>query len=150
VGEETARDLAVHFGTLEKIISSAKSDLTEIDNIENIGPAVSKSLSDFFKAYNNLNFIKKLEKNGVIIEKAEKIKAGKFTGLNFVLTGTLSQMSREIAKEKIIALGGKVVGSVSKNTSYVVAGTDPGSKLKNAEKLRVKIIDEKNFLNMLG
>jgi DNA ligase (NAD+) len=154
VGEETARDLATHFGTLEKLINSARQGLAEgvneIDNIENIGPAVSKSLSDFFKDHNNLNFIKKLEKNGVIIQKAEKIKMGKFTGLNFVLTGTLPEMSREIAKEKIIALGGKVVGSVSKNTSYVVAGIDPGSKLKNAEKLGVKVLDEKKFLNMLG
>ena len=111
--------------------------------------AVSKSVSDFFKDKNNLNFIKKLQKNGVVIEKAEKIKAGKFTGMNFVLTGTLTKMSREIAKESIIALGGKVAGSVSKNTSYVVAGVEAGSKLKNAEKLGVKILNEEEFLKML-
>ena len=150
VGEETARDLATHFGTLEKLISCARQDLTQIESIENIGGAVSKSLSDFFSNKNNLNFIKKLEANGVVIEKAEKIKAGKFTGLNFVLTGTLASMSREIAKERIISLGGKVAGSVSKNTSYVVAGEDAGSKLKNAEKLGVKILDEEEFLKMLG
>ncbi len=149
VGEETARDLAAHFGTLEKLISAAKSDLSKIDEIENIGSAVSKSLHEFFNDKNNLNFIQKLEKNGVIIEKAEKIRSGKFKGLNFVLTGTLSGMSREIAKERILALGGKVVGSVSKNTSYVVAGEDPGSKMKTAEKLGVKIIDEKEFLRLL-
>ena len=162
VGEETARDLAIHFGTLEKLLSSARQparnvtqrdsggDLAEIDSIENIGPAVLKSVSDFFHDKNNLNFIKKLKKNGVVIEKAEKIKAGKFTGLSFVLTGTLSQMSREIAKERILALGGKVVGSGSKNTSYVVAGAEPGSKLKTAEKLGVKILSEEDFLKMLG
>jgi DNA ligase (NAD+) len=158
VGEETARDLAVHFGTLENLISCARQparqlaggDLAEIDNIENIGPAVSKSVGDFFGDKNNLFFIEKLKKNGIVIEKAEKKKEGKFTKLNFVLTGTLSQMSRELAKEKIISLGGKVVGSVSKNTSYVVAGVDPGSKLKTAQKLGVKVLDEKNFLNMLG
>ena len=95
-----------------------------------------------------------------MIAKAEKQKAGKFSGLHFVLTGTLSQMSREIAKEKILALGGKVSGSVSQNTSYVVAGEDPGrsgslspqarvsSKLKNAQKLGVKILSEKEFLQM--
>jgi DNA ligase (NAD+) len=149
VGEETARDLATHFGTIDKLISSARQDLAEMDSIENIGGAVSKSLSEFFTDKNNLNFIKKLEENGVIVEKAEKIKAGKFTGLNFVLTGTLSTMSREIAKEKILSLGGKVAGSVSKNTSYVVAGEDAGSKLKNAEKLRVKILNEEEFLKML-
>lgn len=150
VGEETARDLAIHFGTLEKLISSAQSDQAEIDSIENIGPAVLKSLRSFFTDKNNLNFIKKLEKNGVVVKKAEKKKAGKFTGLNFVLTGTLENMSREIAKEKILALGGKVVGSVSKNTSFVVMGTDAGSKLTNAEKLGVKVLNEKEFLNMLG
>jgi DNA ligase (NAD+) len=149
VGEETARDLATHFGTLEKLLSSARQDLAEIDNIENIGPAVSKSVGEFFNDKNNINFIKKLQENGVVIEKSEKIKAGKLTGLNFVLTGTLSQMSREIAKERILALGGKVVSSVSKNTSFVVSGIDPGSKLKNAEKLGVKILNEKEFVNML-
>ena len=162
VGEETARDLALHFGTLGKLVFSARQDLVEIDSIENIGPAVSKSVGNFFKDKNNLNFIKKLEKNGVVVKKMEKKKTGKFTGLNFVLTGTLAQMSREIAKEKIISLGGKVVGSVSKNTSYVVAGADSGrsdsesrqtrmsSKLIKAEKLGVKILNEKEFLNMLG
>jgi DNA ligase (NAD+) len=150
VGEETARDLAIHFGTLEKLIHSAQNKGSDIDSIENIGPAVLKSVSDFFNDKNNLNFIKKLEKNGVIVEKAEKQKSGKFTGMHFVLTGTLSQMSREIAKEKILALGGKVVGSVSKNTSYVVAGEEAGSKLATAQKLGVKVLSEKDFLNMLG
>ena len=149
IGEETARDLAYHFGTLGKLIAMIESNPEEIDSIENIGPAVSKSVRNFFSDKNNLKFIEKLEKNGVVVEKMEKRKAGKFAGLNFVLTGTLSSMSREIAKEKILALGGKVVGSVSKNTSYVVAGVDPGSKLKTAQKLGVKVLDEKNFLNML-
>lgn len=173
VGEETARDLAIHFGTLEKLISFVQQErnlknsgafalgdkrtgdprrlnfLNFSLDIENIGPAVSKSLSEFFNDKNNLNFIKKLTENGVIVQKAERIKAGKFIKTNFVLTGTLSTMSREIAKEKIIALGGKVVGSVSKNTSYVVAGVDPGSKLKTAEKLGVKVLNEKDFVNML-
>ena len=150
VGEETARDLASHFGTLEKIIFSAQENLEEIDNIENIGEAVSKSLHDFFHNKNNLNFIKKLRKNGVVIEKTEKKKAGKFTGLHFVLTGTLSSMSREIAKEKIISFGGKVVGSVSQNTSYVIVGAEPGSKLKTAQKLGVKTLNEKEFLGILN
>ena len=79
----------------------------------------------------------------------EKKKAGKFTGLNFVLTGTLSQMSREIAKERIISLGGKVVGSVSKNTSYVIAGVEPGSKLSEAKRLNIKILTENEFLKLI-
>ncbi|MFA6585791.1 MAG: NAD-dependent DNA ligase LigA [Candidatus Paceibacterota bacterium] len=161
VGEETARDLAMNFGTLEKLITSARqparnashSDagggLDEISSIENIGPAVSQSIVDYFQDKNNLIFIEKLLKNGVAIEKVEKKKEGKLKGLTFVLTGTLSQMSRELAKEKIISLGGKVSSSVSKNTSFVVAGEEAGSKLKNAEKLGVKIIYEKEFLDML-
>lgn len=150
VGEETARDLAQNFGTLDKLISACRSDITEIDNIENIGPAVLKSLVDFFHDKSNLSFIKKLEENGVIIEKVDKKKMGKFSGFNFVLTGTLSTMSREMAKERILALGGKVVSSVSKNTSYVVVGAEAGSKLGKAEKLGVRVLSEKEFLNMLG
>jgi len=158
VGEETARDLAVNFGTLDKL---AKVGIEKINEIENIGPAISASVYDYFRNKNNLLFIKKLLENGVVVEKVKKIKENKLTGLIFVLTGTLSQMSRELAKERIISLGGKVSSSVSKNTSYVVAGEESGrsdsedlqtrmsSKLKNAQKLGIKIINEKEFLDML-
>jgi DNA ligase (NAD+) len=146
VGEETARDLAEKFTSLEKIISASEE---EINDIENIGPAVSKSLHDFFKDKNNLNFIEKLKRNGVIVQNAPKRKAGKLSGKIFVLTGTLVSMSREIAKEKILAAGGKVAGSVSKNTSYVVAGAEAGSKLATAQKLGVEILSEDAFLKML-
>ena len=154
VGEETAQDLAQHFGTLEKFISSIRQEKSLNNSpfffeIENIGPAVSKSLYDFFGDKNNLNFIKKLEKNGVIIKKEKSREKGKFTGRNFVLTGTLLGLSREIAKEKIISLGGKVASAVSKNTSYVVVGAEPGSKLKTAEKLGIKVLNEEEFLNMI-
>jgi len=146
VGEETARDLASNFNNLKNL---AEAKLEEINEIENIGPAVSKSVYDFFRDKNNLNFIKKLENNGVVILKEDKKQKGKFSGMTFVLTGTLATMSREIAKEKILAHGGKVAGSVSKNTTYVVAGEEAGSKLKNAEKLGVKVLDETEFLKML-
>ena len=158
VGEETARDLAMNFINLDEL---TKASIEEINEIENIGPAVSKSVYDYFKDKNNLLFIEKLLKNGVLIEKIEKQKEGKFKGLTFVLTGTLTSMSRELAKEKIISLSGKVSGSVSKNTSYVVAGEEAGrsdseslqtrmsSKLTNAQKLGVKIINEKEFLDMI-
>ncbi len=155
VGEETARDLAEHFGTLEKLVSSAiklprqgLGEQGEIGSIENIGPAVSKSVREFFKDEQNLNFIKKLKENGVVVLKADKKEKGKFTGLTFVLTGTLATMSREIAKEKILKAGGKVSGSVSKNTSYVVAGEEAGSKLANAKKLGVKVLSEEEFIKM--
>jgi DNA ligase (NAD+) len=146
VGEETARDLAEHFGSLDKIM---KAGLEQINEIENIGPAVSESLHGFFQDKNNLKFIERLKANGVIVEKAEKKKAGKFTGLTFVLTGTLQNFSREIAKEKILILGGKVAGTVSKNTSYVVAGKEAGSKLANARKLGIKVLTEEEFSKML-
>ncbi len=149
IGEETARDLATHFGTLEKLIYCAQVDLAQIDNIENIGSAVSKSLASFFSDANNLSFIEKLKNNGVVIQKVGKKEKGKLDGLVFVLTGTLSTMSREIAKEKILAQGGKVFGSVSKNTSYVVAGEDAGSKLKNAQSLGVKVLGEEEFLKII-
>lgn len=147
VGEETARDLAQNFESLDKL---QKASLEEINEIENIGPAVSKSVYEFFRDKHNLEFIEKLMQNGVVIEKVKKSEKGKFSGLTFVLTGTLATMSREIAKEKILALGGKVSGSVSKNTSYVAAGADAGSKLTNAQKLGVKILNEEDFLKLLS
>ncbi|MBU0611872.1 NAD-dependent DNA ligase LigA [Patescibacteria group bacterium] len=146
VGEETARDLASNFNTLEKL---GQASLEKISAIENIGPAVSKSVYEFFRDKSNLDFIKKLEKNGVVVLEEEKKASGKFTGLTFVLTGTLSSMSRELAKEKIMKLGGRVSGSVSHNTSYVVAGDEAGSKFTDAQKLGVKIIKEEEFLKML-
>lgn len=146
VGEETARDLAEEFGSLERI---EKVSISEISAVENIGPAVSESVYEFFRDKNNINFIKKLKRNGVEILKESKKKAGKFTGKVFVLTGTLSGMSRELAKEKILAQGGKVSGSVSTKTSFVIAGEDPGTKLENARKLGVKVISEQEFVDML-
>jgi len=146
VGEETAKDIANHFGTLEKIMSAT---VDEINSIENIGPIVSKSVHDFFRDKQNEKFIDKLLRNGVKPENAPKQKKGKFTGLTFVITGTLDSMSREEAKEKINSLGGKVSGSVSKNTSYVLAGENPGSKYDNAEKLGVKILNEGEFQKLL-
>ena len=146
VGEETARDLAVHFPTLEKLETATIEDLT---SIENIGSVVARSVCEYFKNKENKLFIQKLFKNGVVIEKQKKNTNHKLSGLTFVLTGTLPTMSREMAKEKIISLGGKVSGSVSKNTSFVVAGEEAGSKLTNAQKLGVKIIKEAEFLKML-
>ncbi len=125
---------------------NAKED--EINSIENIGPIVSHSIYEFFQHKENLMLVKKLLANGVSIEKATKKAIGPLTGKTFVITGTLETMSRESAKEKILALGGKVSGSVSKLTDYVLAGDTPGSKYDTAQKLGVKIIDEKEFLKM--
>ncbi len=146
VGEETAKDLATHFLSLENIMNAS---IEEINQIPNIGPVVSESVFKFFREKANLKFIEKIKKNGLVIENASKPKKGKFTGLTFVLTGTMESMSRDEAKEKINALGGKVSGSVSKETSYVIAGESPGSKFDKAEKLGVKILDEEQFLDLL-
>jgi len=146
VGEETARDLAINFKTIENIKQASQE---EINEIENIGPAVSRSVSQFFRDKKNLDFIRKLQEQGVLIEKTESVGEGKFSGKTFVLTGTLVGQSRDFVKEKIISQGGKVSGSVSGNTSFVLVGKDPGSKLKEAQKLGIKTINEAEFLKML-
>lgn len=146
VGEQTSEDLAEHFHSLEKLMSAAED---EINNIENIGPIVSRSVSEWFAHKENVKFVKKLLANGVeIVAQAKKV-VGKFTGQTFVVTGTLESMSREEAKSKIKTVGGKVSESVSSKTDYVVVGENPGSKAEKAQKLGVKILDEKSFLNMV-
>lgn len=145
VGEQTAEDLALHFGSLEKLMLAT---LEEINSIENIGNVVAKSVHDFFHSKENEKFIKKLLDNGVKI-KYEPRQLGKFTGRTFVITGTLETMSRDEAKAKIKSLGGKVNESVSKQTSYVIVGSDPGSKYDKAIKLGVEILDEKKFLELV-
>lgn len=147
VGEETAKDLANHFGSLEKIISA---DVLEVESIENIGPIVAKSVVEYFRDKENLNFLQKLKNNGVKIKKVEKLENAKFSGMTFVLTGTLPTLSRDEAKEKINSLGGKVSSSVSKNTTYVLAGESAGTKLEDAQRLGVKIIDENEFKHLIG
>jgi DNA ligase (NAD+) len=145
VGEQTARDLANNFGSLTKL---SKASVEEINNIENIGPVVSKSIYEYFRNKSNLGFMDKLFENGVNTYHQEP-NSKKLTGKTFVLTGTLNTMSREDAKKKIIENGGNVSSSVSKATSYVVAGDKPGSKYTDAEKLGVKILTETEFLKIL-
>ncbi len=146
VGEQTAQDLANHFGSLDKLI---KAKIEDINSIENIGPVVSSSVYEFFKHQENQNFISKLIKNGVSIQKNTSKKGTKLTGKSFVLTGTLSSMSRDEAKVKIINEGGKVSSSVSKNTNYVVVGEEPGSKYDDAKEFGVQILSEDEFLKIL-
>lgn len=145
VGEETSRDLANHFTSLDNIMKAEKE---EINSIENIGPVVSLSIYEFFKDQNNIKLIEKLFKNGVDVFH-EKSKNLKFINKTFVLTGTLSSMPREEAKKKIIENGGKISGSVSSNTSFVIVGENPGSKYTEAQKLGVKTISEDEFLKMV-
>jgi len=150
VGEQTAKDIASHFKTLDNLITSARQGLDEIESIENIGPVVARSITEYFNHKENIHFIDKLFKNGVTIEEVKEIKGTKLLGQTFVLTGTLSTMSRDEAKDRIVQEGGKVVGSVSKNTSYVVVGEDPGSKYNDAQSLGVKVLNEQEFLDLLS
>ena len=145
VGEQTARDLADHFHSLTNLSKVSKEDL---NSIENIGPAVSESIWQYFQDKNNIKFLDKLFKNGVEII-LEKKKKGNLSGKIFVLTGTLPALSREDAKKKIIENEGKVSSSVSIKTDFVLAGEEAGSKYKEAQKLGVKIITEAEFLKML-
>lgn len=146
VGEQTADDLARRFGALEKLMAASEA---EINNIENIGPVVAKSVFDFFRKKENIKFIQKLLKNGIKIRHEQK-SGGALAGKTFVITGTLENMSRDEAKKKIKDLGGRVTESVSKQTSYVVVGLEPGSKYDRAKKLGLEILDEKHFLQLIS
>jgi len=149
VGEETALDLAKQFGTLKKVRDASLEDLYAIPNI---GEVVAQSLYEYFSDKQNKKLVDDLLTAGVKIENYKLPayrQAGKFKGLAFVLTGSLESMSRDDAKQKIRDLGGDVASSVSKNTDYVVVGSEPGDKYEKAKKLGVKAIDEKEFLGML-
>lgn len=147
VGEETARVLAQHFHTLEKIAEASEKELTVV---EDVGPVVAQSITEWFHRPYHQSILKKFTKAEVKIIENKGVVKGKLFGQTFVITGTLDSMSREEAGQKIRALGGKVSSSVSKETSAVIAGSDPGSKYNRAEKLGVKILDEKEFLEMIG
>ena len=145
VGDETAQDLSGHFGSIEKI---SKASFEELNSIENIGEIVAKSVYGWFRNAYNKNFLDKLLKR-VTIEKYH-VPSGKFKGLAFVVTGSMASLSREEAKARIRQLGGKTSESVSKETDYVVVGSEPGLKADKAKKLGVKIIDEREFIRMLS
>ena len=157
VGEETARVLAEKVHSLNSKLKKpsqlftifSQISLENLQEIPDIGPAVAQSIFEYFKDKRNQVLIKKLEKFGIEIEVGKIKSGGRLKSLIFVLTGSLASISRDAAKEKIRNLGGEVSETVSKNTSYLVAGTDPGSKLEKANKLGVKILNEKEFLKML-
>jgi len=162
VGEETAHLLAqtifnfqfsiFNVGNLIKFFQSMK--LEELQKIEGIGEIVGQSVFNWFQDKNNVEFLNRLQSGGVKIINHKSIRQLadinlKLSGKIFVLTGTMVGLTRDEAKDKIRALGGDVSSSVSKNTDYVVAGEEPGSKYDKAKKLGVKIIGEKEFLEII-
>lgn len=156
VGEETAIDVSKKLSRYKKIENpndfqkaGGKLKPEDWESIKDIGPVVAKSLYDFFSDKSNLEFLTKLDKVGIKIESEKHLeKAGKFEGLTFVLTGSLETISRDGAKEKIRNFGGDISESVSKKTSYVIVGKEPGSKYEKAKKLGIKILSEKEFLGL--
>lgn len=148
VGESTARQLAQYFGSLEKLLEASKETLQEVPDV---GPVVAARIRDFVSEPHNHKVIEDLRAAGVHWPDLEGRGDGPrpFEGMTFVLTGTLDSMTRDEAKERIMTLGGKVTGSVSKKTTYVVAGESPGSKRDKAESLGVEILEEAELLKLL-
>ena len=150
VGRVTAEALAQHFGGLEALSTATHEELREVPDV---GEVVSKRLQDFFSSADNLDMIQTIRANGVEWSESDAAQAaseGRLHGISFVLTGTLEDMTRDQARQLIVAAGGRVVGSVSKNTSYLLAGANPGSKHAKARDLGVEVIDQSKFLSMVN
>jgi len=146
VGEETAEELATHFGTIEAL---RKARREELDALQNIGEVMATSVSDWFADRKNQALLDRLLQEVRVARPALRGAQGTLSGTSFVLTGTLGSMSRDEAKAKIKALGGKVVESISRQTNFVVAGENAGSKLEKATALGVAVLSEKEFLAKL-
>jgi DNA ligase (NAD+) len=146
VGERTAQLLAQHFGSIEALEEAPVEELRAIDEV---GPKVAQAIIEFFAVNTNLELIKDLRSLGLKMTAEKKVIGTTLNGLTFVLTGTLPNLTREDAKDKIEAAGGKISGTVSKKTSFIVAGDEAGSKLDKAQALGVKILDEARLLKML-
>ncbi len=146
VGERTAQALAEEFGSIDVLIAATEEELTRVNDI---GPKVAATVLEFFSNKRNLDLVERLRGYGLTFTAERKVRGTTLSGLTFVLTGTLPTLTREEAKERIEAAGGKVSGSVSKKTSYVVAGEEAGSKLEKAEQLGVAVLDEAGLLDIL-
>ena len=148
VGEATAKDLAQHFGSLDNLLAA---DAESLQQVRDVGPVVAQSIVDFLAEAHNREVIAQLRASGLSWTEHEQRRMTElpFSAKTFVLTGTMSSMTREQAREKLEVLGAKVSGSVSKKTDYVVAGTEAGSKLDKAHELGVAVLDEQQFLALL-
>jgi DNA ligase (NAD+) len=146
VGERTAQFLAEHFGSMEALEEASQEALEEVNEV---GPRIAESMIEFFTAPANRKLIERLREAGLTLKGRKKERGTKLAGKAFVLTGTLSRFTRDQAKKMIEDAGGKVTGSVSKKTDYVVAGADAGSKLDKARELNVAVIGEKGMEQLL-
>ncbi len=146
VGERTAELLAQEFGSIEALMAANKE---ELERVEEVGPRISEAILEFFAQAKNRELVEHLREAGVDMTAEKKQRSTQLAGLTFVLTGTLPNLTRDEAKARIEAAGGKISGSVSKKTSYVVAGEEAGSKLDKAKDLGVPVIDEKELLSLI-
>jgi DNA ligase (NAD+) len=146
VGERTAQLLAEHFGSMDALMAVSAE---ELEAVNEVGPKVAQAIVEFFAVEKNLQLVRDLKSEKLKMTAEKRVKTSTLEGLTFVLTGTLPNLTREIAKEKIESAGGKVSGSVSKKTSYVVAGEEAGSKLDKANSLGVAVVDEAGLLALL-
>ena len=147
VGERTAELLAEEFGSMEAIMAASAE---ELERVEEVGPRISEAILDFFSRPANRELVQRLKDAGVEMTAEKKQRSAQLAGLTFVLTGTLPTLTREEAKEKIESAGGKVAGSVSKKTNYVVAGEEAGSKLDKAHELKIRVLDEEGLLALIA
>jgi DNA ligase (NAD+) len=148
VGERTAQLLAGHFGDLDEIANASAEILEEV---EEVGPKVAESIRQFFGEKRNRELVEKLRRAGLQFKGEKQVKkSGPLKGLTFVVTGTLPTLKREDAKARIEEAGGKVAGSVSSKTNYLLAGEDAGSKLDKARDLKIPVLDEEGLFAMLG
>ncbi len=146
VGARTAQFLAEHFGSMEAL---ASADIEELQNVNEVGPRIAESIVEFFSIAANRKLVERLGEAGLAFKGAKKERGTKLAGKTFVLTGTLAKHTRDEAKKMIEDAGGRVSGSVSKKTDYVVAGADARSKLDKAKQLGVAVIDEKELETLL-
>jgi DNA ligase (NAD+) len=147
VGERTAQLLAESFGSMDALMAASVEELEAVDEV---GPRVAQAIQEFFAEAKNRELVERLRQAGLTFTAEKKRKSSQLEGLTFVLTGTMADLTREEAKARIEAAGGRVSGSVSKKTSYVVAGEDAGSKLDKARELKVPVIEQAGLLKMLG
>ncbi len=142
VGERTAQFLAEHFGSIDAIETASEE---ELQRVEEVGPRIAKSIIEFFAEPKNRELVEELRAAGLTLKGKKRVRGTKLAGKTFVLTGTLANYTRDEAKKMIEDAGGKVAGSVSKKTDYVVAGNEAGSKLEKAKELGITILNEKDM-----